>query len=437
MKKKYSPTLLILIIIFSFYSCEKASKPEITKLFTGADYYVATNGNDANPGTYTSPFATWQKAFDVAKAGDTVYIRGGTYYPDVTIAYGVRVYKHNGKKDSLIHIFAYPGEKPILDMSKNTNGSTNNYGINLNTSSYWHLKGLEVIGASQHGKNMLAAGIRLSDSNNNILEQISSHDNQGLGIDIIGASEDNLIINCDSYNNYDPYTTIPGGNADGFQIAFIAERNGDERINTIRGCRAWYNSDDGFDCWRNDGIVIIDSCWSFNNGRDQGNGGGFKLGATDGTPETVPQRIITNCLAVNNRQIGFYNNGTDVLMSIFNNTSYKNGNRGFSFYTDDIPIIVRNNLSYNNAQTDMFLPNALCDHNSWDLNVTVTNSDFISLEYSQLNYPRKINGNLPDITFLNLKTGSDLINAGVIVGLPYDEKSPDVGAFEFWKITFS
>ena len=29
-----------------------------------ADYYVAVNGNDANPGTFESPFATWQKALE-------------------------------------------------------------------------------------------------------------------------------------------------------------------------------------------------------------------------------------------------------------------------------------------------------------------------------------------------------------------------------------
>ncbi|HEY3255894.1 MAG TPA: hypothetical protein VGJ91_18175, partial [Polyangiaceae bacterium] len=44
-----------------------------------ADYYVATTGSDANAGTLAAPFATLQKGADVAVAGDTVYIRGGTY----------------------------------------------------------------------------------------------------------------------------------------------------------------------------------------------------------------------------------------------------------------------------------------------------------------------------------------------------------------------
>jgi hypothetical protein len=47
---------------------------------TGNTYYVATNGNDNNPGTLSQPWATWQKGFNSISQGDTLYIRGGTYY---------------------------------------------------------------------------------------------------------------------------------------------------------------------------------------------------------------------------------------------------------------------------------------------------------------------------------------------------------------------
>ncbi|HLM83627.1 MAG TPA: DUF1565 domain-containing protein [Candidatus Bathyarchaeia archaeon] len=42
-------------------------------------YYVATNGNDSNPGTSTAPFATIQKAADIVNPGDTVIVRNGIY----------------------------------------------------------------------------------------------------------------------------------------------------------------------------------------------------------------------------------------------------------------------------------------------------------------------------------------------------------------------
>ena len=44
-----------------------------------ATYYVSLDGNDSNPGTQASPWQTIQKAVKSAKAGDTVYIRGGEY----------------------------------------------------------------------------------------------------------------------------------------------------------------------------------------------------------------------------------------------------------------------------------------------------------------------------------------------------------------------
>lgn len=44
-----------------------------------AEFYVGTNGEDANPGTLERPFQTIQKAAETARSGDTVLIRAGTY----------------------------------------------------------------------------------------------------------------------------------------------------------------------------------------------------------------------------------------------------------------------------------------------------------------------------------------------------------------------
>lgn len=45
----------------------------------GAAYYVATDGDDAAPGTFDQPWATIQQAADRINPGDVVYIRGGIY----------------------------------------------------------------------------------------------------------------------------------------------------------------------------------------------------------------------------------------------------------------------------------------------------------------------------------------------------------------------
>lgn len=46
---------------------------------TGPQFYVATTGNDANPGTEAAPWRTIQKAMSAATPGSTVNVRGGTY----------------------------------------------------------------------------------------------------------------------------------------------------------------------------------------------------------------------------------------------------------------------------------------------------------------------------------------------------------------------
>jgi len=45
----------------------------------GATYYVATSGSDANPGTEAQPWRTIKKAAVTLLAGDTVYVKAGTY----------------------------------------------------------------------------------------------------------------------------------------------------------------------------------------------------------------------------------------------------------------------------------------------------------------------------------------------------------------------
>src|SRR5262249_51530249 len=46
---------------------------------TNGDFYVATNGNDSNPGTFSAPFYSVSKATSLAQPGNIIYVRGGTY----------------------------------------------------------------------------------------------------------------------------------------------------------------------------------------------------------------------------------------------------------------------------------------------------------------------------------------------------------------------
>ena len=91
-----------------------------------------------------------------------------------------------------------------------------------------------------------------------------------------------------------------------------------------------------------------------------------------------------------------------------------------------------NNIAYDNIGSSAALGVLTnVDHNSWDSGVTVNNTDFVSLDATQLGAPRKADGSLPDLTFGHLASCSDLINAGTNVGLPYLGSAPDIGVFEY------
>jgi hypothetical protein len=68
--------------------------------------------------------------------------------------------------------------------------------------------------------------------------------------------------------------------------------------------------------------------------------------------------------------------------------------------------------------------------NSWLPGFTVTAEDFVSLNSDLASAERKPDGSLPDIDFLFLAQGSDLIDAGVDLGYPFNGEAPDLGAFE-------
>ena len=117
----------------------------------GTTYYVATNGNDNNPGTITQPFATWQKGFNVAVAGDVVNIRGGIYYSSASASIAVEVSDKNGTSNNRITIRAYEGEVPVLDCS-GMSANAARRGISMSNCSYYTLIGLTVRNVKEYGQ---------------------------------------------------------------------------------------------------------------------------------------------------------------------------------------------------------------------------------------------------------------------------------------------
>lgn len=69
-----------------------------------ATYYVATTGNDSNPGTLSQPFKSFSQGVSMLQPGDTLYIRGGLYTEQINLS------RKSGTASAWITIAGYPGE---------------------------------------------------------------------------------------------------------------------------------------------------------------------------------------------------------------------------------------------------------------------------------------------------------------------------------------
>ena len=81
---------------------------------TAATYYVATTGSDANPGSQSQPFRTIDKGVSVLRAGDTLYLRGGTYTNQSFGQYATVSLPSGTSWENAVTIAGYPGETAII-----------------------------------------------------------------------------------------------------------------------------------------------------------------------------------------------------------------------------------------------------------------------------------------------------------------------------------
>jgi hypothetical protein len=148
--------------------------------------------------------------------------------------------------------------------------------------------------------------------------------------------------------------------------------------------------------------------------------------------ETAYRHQVHFCFAFGNRRQGFYANHHDGGLDFINNTAFNNEQHNFDFLTDlsSADHYARNNISVGSRHVTNVPAGADIAYNSWDLSVTASNDDFVSVDTSLATAPRKADGSLPDIDFLHLAAGSDLVDKGEDVGFDYNGSAPDLGAFE-------
>lgn len=213
-------------------------------------FYIALNGNDSNPGTLDKPWATINHAAEVIKAGDTVYLRGGTY----RITQQIRT-KNSGTQKAWIVYSSYPGEQAIIDADDvqvapptgNPPFPHDQGAFQIVGLSYIRIKNLEI-------KNSHNAGFTIRNSHhielyNNTtdttfssgiaiwcdLAQRGCDHHKVIGNTIINANTYDMIIPGFSRESETPHEAISISDIDYFEIAYNHVHDCDKEGIDVKG----------------------------------------------------------------------------------------------------------------------------------------------------------------------------------------------------------
>lgn len=420
-------------------------------------YYCDPSGNDETAdGSEQKPFYSLQKAVDLAKAGDIIYMNGGTYRYNTR----VNIPTIGAPNSGMIRLESRNG-RAILDFAGQGLGDSNQ-GIRL-TGSYWHIYGLDIINAGDNGllieRNKPSGGTyadiaaRTEEGHDNVIEFCSFVRNQDTGLQMKNLASFNRVINCDAYYNTDP----DHGDADGFAVK-ISHGTG----NYFYGCRAWRNSDDGWDQFikkeggfPDDVTTTLEYCWAFENGilengtLSKGNGNGFKMGSNEGRNNVIMNR----CLAFENVNKGFDQNHNTGHMILNNCAGYAladKSNKSRYTYRLDEPVATGHVIRLTNCvsvsdgddrNTATYAISAVAgtlDH----CDLYTLPADYLTVSSKGMSGERQADGSLPVTDFLRPRPGSSkFVDRGVEVA-PYDGESryaegirygglaPDLGYYE-------
>jgi hypothetical protein len=364
----------------------------------GPTLVVATNGNDANPGTVDAPLATIQRAVTLARPGTTIAIRTGTY--QLTTNVQVRT---SGTAAQPITMTAFAGEHPVIDgellpASHTPVGGSipaAQRGAIHQEASFWRYAGLEIIRGPY--------AIYCANCNNTVFERLVTHDNYESGLQIQGSSSNNLVLNLDSFGNHDPRKN--GESADGLAI-----KEGSGTGNVVRGARLWNNVDDGFDNFLFTSPITIENSVAWGNGVNRwnfpnfaGDGNGFKLGG--GSPAPAANHVIRNSIAFDNTAHGFTDNGNPGSLGFDHDTAYRNTRTGFD--VDSSHSTLTGNLAVRNA-TAVALGSSTGSGNSWNDASSWSDADLSSTNPAVITGPRAADGTIATSTFLRPRTHPEL-----------------------------
>ncbi|WP_414755192.1 choice-of-anchor Q domain-containing protein [Anabaena sp. CCY 9910] len=422
-----NPVRNICFVVVTALTFTAVSSGEIGKAqISGKTYYVDQGtGSDYNSGTtQTSAFKTINKANQIVAAGDTVYVKNGTYQENITV-------KKSGTPDQWISLQAYPGQTPKVrgtqDGSISVEGSyVKVIGFDVTSSG----EGSAInVGRGNHHVHIIrnivhdsgCGGISAQETDYLTIEENISYRNafrsgymcSGISIYQAKAFDDapgfhNIIRGNISYANENKVTLSWGGRS------FVTDGNG----------------------------IIIDDFRQTQSQRPR--------------PRYTPWTLIENNIVFNNGGRGIHVYESDNVV-VRNNTAFKNLRSGnldghlngelTTYFSSNVHF--HNNIAYSSSPNKKTFVDDYSSNNRWDNNLSYIGSTLVNDGHSdvKLGANNRINVNPlfinastdPKLANFRLNLGSPAIDSGTTqsaASVDFDKNArpfgvgPDMGAFE-------
>jgi len=356
--------LVLVSCIFSTYQAFAVSNSAHT-------YYVATDGDDNNPGSATQPWRTIQKAADTVAAGSTVYVRGGIYPELVTM----NVSGSTG--EGYITFRNAEGEIPILDGTGLGVAAADGGMVSIRDQSHLIIQGFEIRNYQTSTRNIVPVAINVRgkahhiEIRNNHIHNIETNAPVGIGrngadahgIAVYGTSAldsiNNIIIDGNELNDLklgSSEALVLNGNVESFTVS----KNIVHDINNIAvDCIGFEGTcpDPAFDRARN-GVVSDNTVYrvsSFGNpsyGNDYAAGGIY----IDGGRDIVVERNTVYQADIGIEIASEHHGGTTSNITVRNNLIFENAVAGIAmggYDTDrgatEYCTVVNNTLYHNDT----------------------------------------------------------------------------------------
>jgi len=184
------PRILILGIIFVAISVVGASAANwyVNDTDATGDVYTSAIGSDtAGDGSETLPYRTIAKAMSMVGAGDTVYVDAGIYQEEVEV------------DTDYLTLTGADSALTIIDFG-DTTWLTGAQGIYADTQTGLRVLDLQI--------RLCRIGIEWSNVDQSRIENVYSHHNGNLGINLHTNSDTNTLVNITSNNHYHVFRSV-------------------------------------------------------------------------------------------------------------------------------------------------------------------------------------------------------------------------------------